>query len=82
MHMSGRDPGNPSGSNKPQVTIDDVVSEMEPGVPYGTAEIADAVGVADRTAKKWLDRFADDGAVKTKKVGRTSAWFLPCDGQE
>lgn len=74
------DAPNPTGSNEPQTTKDDILDVMEPGEPYGTTEIMDALDLPQSTANYRLNKLADDGVIRKKKTGhRTVIWMLPPD---
>lgn len=75
------DAPNPSGSNDPQTTAEEVLGVMEPTDPYTTQEIADALDIPRRTANYRLNRMADDGEVRKKKHNkRRVSWMLPEGG--
>lgn len=50
------------------------------GEPLTTTEVADALDVGRRTAYNRLARLAEDGAIRTKKVGASArVWWRPLD---
>ena len=51
----------------------DAVREHEPA---GTSEVAEAVGIARQSADYRLRKLADEGAVRSKKIGGTLAWSV------
>jgi Fic family protein len=79
--MADQSAPNPSGSNEPQTTADDVRDVMDPGEPYGTKEIADLLDLPHSTANYRLNKLADGGVIRKKKPGhRTVVWIRPVDG--
>lgn len=46
-----------------------------------TAEVADHVGCAKRTALHWLNELEDDGRVNSRMAGRTKLWFPSKDSK-
>jgi len=65
----------PLGTAEPssRSTYDDPLAVFEnqdtPGTPLTTSEVADALDCARRTAYGKLEALADDGQLRTKKVG-------------
>ena len=66
----------------PEVTLEAFADRDDDAEPLTTAEVADAVGIAQRTALNKLNRLVDRGELATKKVGaRARVWWIPADVQ-
>jgi DNA-binding IclR family transcriptional regulator len=64
------------GRYSSEAAPEDVLAAMEPMEPYGTREIADAVGIPRRTAYQYLDELADAGELRKKKTdARRAIWI-------
>lgn len=71
------DAPNPSGSNKPTVTEEDIRGVMGDGGRYLSSEIEEQLGTAKSTINYRLNRMADEGIVEKQKKGhRTVLWKL------
>jgi uncharacterized membrane protein len=74
---------NPSGTNTPETTGDDVLALMEPGEPYSTQDVQDALDISQSTAWRRLTDLEEAGEIEKKKLGhRTVVWMLPEGGDE
>jgi uncharacterized membrane protein len=70
------DTPNPSGTNTPQTTAEEVLDVMEPGEPYTTPEIQEELDLTQSTAYRRLRDLADEGKIRKKKAGsRTVIWI-------
>jgi Mn-dependent DtxR family transcriptional regulator len=66
----------------PEVTADDIFSIFteldDPCEPLTTADIAEELDIAQRTALKQLKRTENETPLKSKKIGaRARVWWLP-----
>jgi len=56
---------------------------MEPGEPISTNDIKDALDLPHATAHHRLNKMADNGEIKKKKLGhRTVVWMLSEEEEE
>lgn len=46
----------------------------------GTTEIADRLGISQQAMSRHLKRLADEGALKTDKVGQARVWWPTDEG--
>lgn len=77
------EPRNPSGSNDPTDTDEQLLAAMEPGEPYGTPELVEKTDNPQSTVNYALNRLADQGRIEKKKLGhRSVAWWIPSNGLE
>lgn len=64
------------GRYTPATTGDEILAALEPGEVYGTAEVAELVGISRRTALRRLDELAEAGAVRKRKLDpRRVVWI-------
>ena len=54
----------------------EAVRLMDVGVPYATSDVAELAGISQRTAYRYLDRFAEAGVIGKRKVGVSVAWYI------
>ncbi|WP_135821008.1 transcriptional regulator [Halostella litorea] len=59
------------------VSADRLLAAFEGARPLTAAEIADAAGVSEQTARAELARLRDDGLVRRKAVAGVTVWFRP-----
>lgn len=78
--MDMTDAPNPSGTNEPQATAEDVREFMEAGIPYGSGELAEVMDLARRTTTYRLNKIDEQGAIESKMIGTSKVWYIPCDG--
>lgn len=68
----------PDPSVSPEEVINAFVDQDDPCEPLTTAEVADILGIAKRTALKQLNRAEEQTRLRSKKVGgRARVWWLP-----
>lgn len=60
----------------------DILAAVREHAPAATSEVAEAVGFARQNADYRLRRLADDGKVRSKKVGPTLVWLPIEEGDE
>jgi DNA-binding Lrp family transcriptional regulator len=62
----------------PETSAEEVLDAMEPLEPYGTSEIEDRLGLPHSTAHYRLNKLAEEGLVRKKKLNeRTVVWVRP-----
>ena len=54
---------------------EDILTAVREHAPAATREVAEAVGFARQNADYRLRRLADEGKVRSKKVGPTLVWM-------
>lgn len=81
MGMVGERPRDGGGQYVGTLDEEQVVDAVhEAGHVATTAEVADALDTSQDTARRWLKRLHDDGAIERKKVGaRGVVWWI--DGE-
>ncbi|MFB6191701.1 MAG: hypothetical protein ABEI11_00085 [Haloarculaceae archaeon] len=74
---------NPSGSNDPKVTADELVAWMDPEKRYVTKEFQDEFDISQPTAHRRLTAAVEDGKIRKEKPGHRSVfWIKPAaDGE-
>lgn len=83
QEVMGRDAPNPSGTNEPQTTAEEIMEIMEPGEPYSASEIGESFDLAHGTIHHRLNKMAEDGLIEKKKLGhRTVVWMLTEDSDQ
>lgn len=61
---------------------EDILAAVREHAPAATREIAEAVGFARQNADYRLRRLADEGKVRSKKVGPTLVWMPVTAGDD
>lgn len=66
-----------SGQYQREFSDDDIVAAVKQHEPASTAEVARAVGYAQRSSAEYrLKKLREEGRVRSKKVGRELVWML------
>ena len=69
------------GRYAPMHTDADVLAVVRERAPAGTKEVAEALGIARQSADYRLRKLADEGRVRSKKVGGSLAWTATSEAE-
>lgn len=73
-------PRSDSGTWEPETSGERIISKMENGEPYSSGEVAEMMDIPRRTAHYRLNKLAEDGEIRKKKLGhRSVVWIRPAD---
>lgn len=70
-----------TGRFSPKYDEADILAAVRENEPAATSEVADSVGFARQNADYRLRRLADEGRVRSKKVGASLVWMLTDEGE-
>ncbi|WP_254841117.1 winged helix-turn-helix domain-containing protein [Natronomonas marina] len=79
--MANERPRAENGTWEPETEPEEILDVMRPVEPYGTTEIAELLDLPQSTANYRLNKLADEGVIRKKKLhGQTVAWYRPPEG--